>query len=242
MAEPRTEAQVLAEMDELASKMDQNDYEGDLKQFQARQRELTNELSSIKVNAEMAKIHVQQAKDRNERVYNEVMKKNFGVDISDIRKDESKVTPEVRFYESMVFGHKDELAAASAQGESAVRQWMEKCASVVTDELDKFRKGAEEEDKKASADAGDDDGDDDAPERPEPTDISDIPDGADLPEEKDLQTPGSKAWVRLLSGVEVSDLDHALIGRDVEIDPDTEDPGLPTKDAESFAARLAQAR
>lgn len=241
MPEARTEEQVQADLRALAARFNEREIE-DVEVFQAEQEKLTGELATIRTNAQMAQEDRKHTKERNERVYNEVLKEKFGVSLSDVRKDPNKADLKVKFFESVVLSHQSEMLAAGADGESAVRQWLTEVAELVDGEISKFQDTAG----KAAAGSGDtgEDGDEGegegAPERPEPTDISDIPDG-DSPPAQEVGGASSKAFLKMIDGHEMSDDETALVNANIEIGS-FEDAGLPLDEQEPYWKGITRRR
>lgn len=236
MAEQRTESQVLADMDEIASKLHDEELDN-LDEYKAKQRELSKELADIQSAGKLAQMQVQHTRDRNERIYNETMKTHFGVSAEELKRDADKGNLKTKFFESVIFSHANELAQISAQGEAAVREWMDRVATMCGKEVDKYT-GADQKD---AAKPGED-GAEKSPERPEPEDIE----GDNIPTENSsmgddtMFTPGEKAFDKMMKGERLTDLEHALIGRDVEISPHFEDPGLPIAEMSHLWRRAPQ--
>lgn len=232
MPETRTEEQVQADLAALAQRFNDREIE-DLGEFKAEQQKLTSELATLQTNARMAQEDRKHTKERNERVYNEVLKEKFGVSLADVRKDPNKADLKVKFFESVVLSHQSEMLDAAADGESAVRQWLTEVADLVEGEINKFR----EPDGKAAADAGDEGADEDAdsdaaPERPEPTDISDIPNSDTVPAQ-DIGGAASKAFLKMIDGHPMSEDETGLVNANIEIGS-FEDQGLPIDEQEPF--------
>lgn len=230
MPEARTEAQIQADLNALAERFNNREIE-DLGEFQAEQQKLAGELASVQTNAQMAKENRKHARERNERVYSEVLKERFGKTLAEVRKNPKEASLQIKFFESLVLSHQDGMADASADGESAVRQWLSEVADIVDGEVGAFNNVAK--DATGEGEGEDDSGPEGQPERPEPTDISDIPESGERAGAGDLSGVASQAFAKMLDGNEYSDEEAALIGRDIEIGS-FEDRGLPIKEQESF--------
>lgn len=234
MPEARTETQIQADLTALAERFNNRDID-DVEQFKAEQQKLTSELATAQTNAQMAKEHRKHARERNERVYSEVLKERFGQSLAEVRKAPNDASLQIKMFEAFVLSHQDQMADASADGESSVRQWLSEVADIVDGEVERFKNTLKGDKGEEGAEGEGDDGEgvDAQPERPEPTDISDIQESGERAAAGELVGAASKAFNKMLEGTEYTDEEAALIGRDIEIGS-FEDRGLPISDQEPF--------
>ena len=238
MSNPRTPEEIQTAIDELADKFDAEEI-SDVKEFKRQMRELNSEMASAKSAHEMYEIQSKITQERNRRVFDEVARKNYGVTISEADKSENGGGMAFRYFRDKIMANPAMLNKASADGDEKLLEYFSAVAEIVNKET------GHDPDKPKDAKAKETKKEEEAkPEEaqvdnPEPTDISALPESTEQTVSGDEETPGEKAFKRLLKGEEISEFDHATIARDLEFNEVSfKDAGLPINEMASVYSKL----
>lgn len=235
---PRTADTIQAEIDALTDKFDAEEI-ADVADYKRQLRDLNNELAETKNARKMFDIQMKIVQERNRRVFDQVAQKNYKVTLADAASADDGGGVPFKYFKSKILAEGDKLNETSAQGDEALLDYLSGIAEVVNKET------GHDPDKKPDAktkakDKGDakDDGEPQKLDDPEPGNIAGEQENTEQSVDPENQTPGEKAFLKLISGEEIDEFEQATIARDLEFNEQSfRDPGLPFGEMASLYSR-----